>query len=515
MPNPPQPWYTPGPPQEPVPGNPYASQGYGPQPGPPPPRRRSHRGPVIAAVVAFVLVAAGGAGHVLLDRGDDGPAAPVAGESPGAVASPSPPGSPAPGASRAGLPTTREINAARKPGDAAAWIVDDPTDLPGGNNKVHDLWIVGDLAVQALHRKVTAYRLSDGAEVWSVALPSTVCETPADPTPDGKVVLLHRRSAAAERMNPCDQLQMIDLKTGEKGWHKELAATDPDDSRLLVYSAISGGAFAIAHDMRAAAYRVDDGSKLYDIPWEEPKCFPDGVAGGARLLVISDCAVSADRRENFSQLREIDPRTGKVLWRHRTPAGWKSGRVISVDPVVFTTVHAERTATDWRVFVLGPGGKLRTTFDAREKGFEHCAGDGAGSDAQPCRGTAVGHGHLVLGGTDRIGTYDLSTGKFLWGVKSDEPRRLHPLRAEAGKAMLVYETASPSRPGRVYRMGPRGAGTEKEVLRHPAASAEPEYKTFGGRLAYADGRLVMTSAGVDGDDDRREARMLSFAPGPS
>ncbi|MEU0160560.1 hypothetical protein ABZ154_17420 [Streptomyces sp. NPDC006261] len=51
-----------------------------------------------------------------------------------------PPGSPAvstPQAKR--IPTTAEIDAARKPGDAATWIVDDETDLPGGRHNVHDL----------------------------------------------------------------------------------------------------------------------------------------------------------------------------------------------------------------------------------------------------------------------------------------------------------------------------------------------------------------------------------------
>ncbi|CAM5512737.1 PQQ-binding-like beta-propeller repeat protein OS=Streptomyces cyaneofuscatus OX=66883 GN=G3I52_16035 PE=4 SV=1 [Streptomyces cyaneofuscatus] len=34
----------------------------------------------------------------------------------------------------------------------------------------------------------------------------------------------------------------------------------------------------------------------------------------------------------------------------------------------------------------------------------------------------------------------------------------------------------------------------------------------GGRLAYVDGRVVVTSSGVSGLDTDRQARMLSFAP---
>ncbi|MGW5067186.1 outer membrane protein assembly factor BamB family protein [Streptomyces cyaneofuscatus] len=522
----PQPWYTPGPPQQPVPGNPYAQDGSGPPPGSPPPpppsprRRRFGGAPVLAVAVVLLLVAAAGGVYAVTDGTWGRSAGPVAKESPGPASSAPASSAPPPGGPAARtpqpqkIPTTAEIDAARKPGDATAWIVDDRTDLPRGNHRAHDLWTVDGAVVQALHRKVAAYRLSDGAELWSVPLPTAVCETPANPAPDGKVVIVRQERPDDERGNRCNQLQMIDLKSGKQGWHKQLPETGSGDNSFIVYSAISGGTFAIARSMKATAYRVADGSELYDIPWENPgKCYPDDVAGGSRLLVSSDCAISMDRSKNYSQLREIDPRTGKVLWRHRTSPGWKFGSLISVDPVVFTTVNAEDTTSDWRVVALGPKGKLRTTIDPREKGFEHCAGSGSGGEIQPCRGTAAGPDHVVLGGTDRVGVYDLGTGKFVWGIKSDDPlRTLHPLRAEKGRAALVYETASPDGPGRTFVMGPGGAGTEKVLLKHPAAAAAAETRMAGGRLAYVDGRVVITSSGVSGLDTDRQARMLSFAP---
>lgn len=366
-----------------------------------------------------------------------------------------------------------------------------------------------------MYRKVAAYRLTDGAEVWSIRLPAPVCETPVNPTPDGKVVIVHNQRADTERMNRCNQLQMIGLKSGKPGWHEEPPETGDGDSTLTVYSAISAGTFAIARSMKATAYRVDDGAALFDIPWEDP-CFPDDVAGGSRLLVKSTCAIDTDQTRSYSQLREIDPLTGKVLWRHRTKTGWKLGSMLSVEPIVFTTVNAVDHINDWRVVALGPGGKPGSTIDPRGESIEQCAGDGSGSGIQPCRGTAVGNGLIVLGGNDRIRLYDLATGKFLWGVKTNEARTMHPLRAEKSKAVLVYESATPSRPGRTFLMGPGGAGTEKVVLRHPASTAAHEYHMHGhgGRLAYADGRVVVTSSRVPGDDDQHEARMLSFAPGP-
>ncbi|WP_086779177.1 outer membrane protein assembly factor BamB family protein [Streptomyces griseus] len=525
MPDPQQPWYHPGPPQQPVPGNPYASEGgaaagFGPPPPPPPPRRRRFgRGPVVAAVVVLVLAVVAGGVYAVTDRGRDEPTKPVAKKSPGPSGPASPSRTPAAGAPELSrIPTTAEVAAARKPGEAAAWIADDRTDLPKQINKVHDLWIVGDTAVQALYRKVTAYRLSDGAEVWSVTLPSAVCETPANPTPDGKVVVFRNERPDNERNNLCNQMQMIDLKTGKQGWHKKLDEPGDEDDTFIVYSAISGDVLSVARGQRVVTYRMGDGSKLYEVPRENKNtCVPDDVAGGpSRLLVSSECMIAVERGKNYGQLRELDPRTGKVLWRYRMKTGWRFGSLISMDPVVFTIYNDKDTASDWRITVLDPKGKHRVTFDARDKGFEECAGTGSGGNIQPCRGASVDKGLIMLGGQDQAGAYGVKTGKFLWGIKDNRLRRLYPLRAEGGTSMLIYEAAGPSSPGRTFLMGPRGAGTETNVVKHPVATAKWEYEMSMGHTAYVDGRLVLTSTHMSGDEDRepvREARMLSFAPG--
>ncbi|MER8198211.1 PQQ-binding-like beta-propeller repeat protein [Streptomyces microflavus] len=329
MPRPSQPWELPPPEHRPVPGNPYAAEGFGP-PVEPPRRRRSGRVPLIAAAVVLLLLAAGGGVYAVTDGrwgGSAAPAAPAARKTPPAPETPSaPPASAVPAPEPKRIPTSAEINAGRKPGEATAWVVDDRTDLPGRSILLHDLWVVGDTVVQAMHRKVTAYRLSDGAEVWSVPLPAPVCETPVDPTPDGKVVVVYKNSQAVHG-NRCNQLQMIDLRTGKAGWQRELTETGSLDDTIIVHTAISGDVLAVVQGMTAAAYRVGDGTALYDIPMENPgKCYPDDVAGGPRLLVSSNCAIGADRSKSYSQLREIDPRTGKVHWRFRTQAGWKVAR---------------------------------------------------------------------------------------------------------------------------------------------------------------------------------------------
>ncbi|MEU9865608.1 PQQ-binding-like beta-propeller repeat protein [Streptomyces sp. NPDC047971] len=410
--------------------------------------------------------------------------------------------------------TTAEIAQRRKAGEASAWIVDDRTDLPRRNIPTEDLWIVGDTAVQAIYKRVVAHRLSDGAQLWSVDLPTPVCETPVNAAPDGKVVIVLQNVEAWTGAR-CNQLRMIDLRTGKVGWHKELTETGAGDGTIIVDSAISGGTVAIVQSMKAAAYQVADGKKLYDIPLENPgKCYPGRVAGGSRLLVVADCAITALEKA-YDQVREIDPATGKVRWRYRTEPGRRIGQVLSVSPAVITTAHRETHADDWRVVALGPDGKVRRTIDPRPKGFKHC-GDSlnTSANAQSCREAVVGGGLVLLGGTDRVGAYDLGTGKLVWGVKSEGTSNgYYPLRVGPGRTGIVYQPGTYSDAGRVFRVGPGGVDTIKDVLRLPASTAKLEFgMAVVGENAYVGDRLVIAPAGLHGDDAQHEPRMLSFAP---
>ncbi|MFB6836831.1 PQQ-binding-like beta-propeller repeat protein [Streptomyces sp. NPDC056361] len=493
-----------------MPDNPYASEGY----GPPPPGPRRRRWPAVA--VGLVLLLLAGAGGYLVQRGgeEDGTSRPVAEGTAGPPGTAATPPSTEPAARASHIPGTGEIAQRRRAGEASGWIVDDRTDLPRRNIALGNLWIVGDTAVQAVYKKVVAHRLGDGAELWSVTLPTPVCETPADPTPDGKVVIV-LKNVEAWTGTRCNRLQMIDLRTGKAGWRAQLTETGAGDGTITVDSAVSAGTVAIVQSMKAAAYRVADGTRLYDIPMENPgKCHPGRVAGGKRLLVVADCAITA-LEKSYSQLREIDPATGKVRWRYRTEPGHVIGQVLSVDPVVVTTVRKETSGADWRVVALGPDGRARRTIDPRAKGFTHC-GDSVDTsgDAQACREAVVGSGLVLLGGDDRVGAYDLATGKLVWGVKSEGTSYGYfPLRAGPGRTGTVYQVGTLGGPGRVFRVGPGGVDTIKDVLKLPASTAPVEFRMGAtGTNAYVGDRLVLTPSGVSGDDAQHEPRMLSFAP---
>ncbi|MBP2579616.1 outer membrane protein assembly factor BamB [Streptomyces sp. PvR006] len=504
-----EPWYKHRPPPWPVPDNPYAPHGY----GPPPPRPPRRRWPLVAAVLALLLLLGGGT-YVLGERsGADRARSDRAGAESGASSATTPPSaSPTPSPSR--IPTTAEIARQRRAGEAGAWIVDDRTDLPRRNIPTEDLWIIGDTAVQAIYKRVVAHRLSDGAQLWSVDLPTPVCETPVNATPDGKVVIVLQNIEAWTGAR-CNQLWMIDLRTGRKGWHRQLTETGAGDGTIIVDSAISGGTVAIVQSMKAAAYKVADGRKLYDIPMENPgKCYPGRVAGGSRLLVLADCAITALEKA-YDQVREIDPATGKVRWRYRTEPGRRIGQVLSVSPAVVTTAHRETHAEDWRVVALGPDGRVRRAIDPRPKGFKHCGDTIDTSDnAQACREAVVGGGLVLLGGTDRVGAYDLGTGKLVWGVKGEGTSHgYYPLRVGPDKTGIVYQVGTLQAPGRVFRIGPGGVDTVKDLLRLPASTARVEFGMGAvGENAYVGDRLVVTPAGLSGNDAQHEPRMLSFAP---
>ncbi|MFE5793277.1 PQQ-binding-like beta-propeller repeat protein [Streptomyces sp. NPDC056503] len=486
------------------------------RPPAPAPRARRDRGLTALAVgLALLVVAVAGAGWYGYGAEHARPAAAREGNAPPSRTATPPAGPALRTAEPVRAPGARELAAARRPGEATAWIASDTTDLPRRGIPVDGPWIVGDTVVQALYREVTAYRLSDGAEVWNLTLPTPVCEVPENPTPDGRIVLVLATSGS-QRGAHCDRFQMIDLRTGKAGWRKELLR-DParDTPAFIVHTAISGDTLAVAEGIGAAAFRVSDGARLFTIPTEDPgRCHPDQVAGGSRLLVSATCALGVDRRKRYTQLRELDPRTGAVRWRHRTPAGRRAERVVSVDPVVYTSLDNDRLTDDWRIVALGPRGEVRRTIDPRPKGFEHCAHVGIDADLQPCPGIVVGHGLVHVGGTDRVGAYDLATGRLLWGIRSHDGRTLTPVGFRSASGTVVYESATPSLPGRTFVLDKDGAGKEKVLMRHPAASAEAEYSTMAGRVLRVGGRIVAMPTGVSGDDAQRRPRLVSFAPGP-
>ncbi|MER6230898.1 hypothetical protein ABT169_17355 [Streptomyces sp. NPDC001616] len=139
-------------------------------------RPRGRTGAVVGAVLALALLVGGG---VWLATGDDGGGKkPVAGPSGSASPTGDKESGKGDGKNVAG-PTAAELNAGRKPGEAkVAWLAENGVDLPQYGEETHGPWFAGDVVAKGMYRKVTGYAVADGAERWSLRLPTDLCASP-------------------------------------------------------------------------------------------------------------------------------------------------------------------------------------------------------------------------------------------------------------------------------------------------------------------------------------------------
>ncbi|WP_415953902.1 PQQ-binding-like beta-propeller repeat protein [Streptomyces sp. KLOTTS4A1] len=477
--------------------------------------RWERRTTAVAATVLAALLLIGSGVYAM--RGDGGGAE---GPPPVASGSKKPSPSASPDAKPKGVPLPKDINAGLEKGEAKAWYAKSEQDLPGGNTLVHDLWFSGDLVVQALYREVTAYKVADGSEAWSIPLPAEVCDTPVNPTPDGKVVVAYRDPG--RKKGTCNHLQMIDLKQGTGGWRKKLAEKGSGGSTIIIHLAITGNTVAVGRDMSADAYRVSDGKPLFDLGKEKTGgCYPSDVAGGGKLLVLDRCNVGGAAH---GQIKEIDPRSGKVRWRYRLKdkktkktMPWRFGKVYSVHPLV-VSVHKSDDQFTWSVIALKPNGKLRSALDTAQHEFEVCAGAGdSGRGTQNCAGGAVGKDTFYMTtkapeptsvGPTRIVAFDLDSGKVKWASAPEGKREYVPVTAE-GSSVIAYVKANHTEPGRLVRIGPKG-GRPKTLMRFGRTAQPLEYEAMAGQIAYRDGRFFLTDTLLEGDDANEQVRLMSY-----
>ncbi|MGW1769332.1 outer membrane protein assembly factor BamB family protein [Streptomyces sp. NPDC002073] len=467
-----------------------------------------------AAALALLLVAAGG--YAVWDAGYSGkPAKPVAqrpSRTPGpAQSGPSPQGSPdGKGGSGAGRGSGEpvDLGAGRKPGEAAGWMFVNDMDLPAKPTLLNDLWIVGDTVVQAGYKEVTAYRLAGGTKAWTLPLPHPVCDTPVNPTPDGKVVIAYQSGEGESYGSKCNNLLMVDLRTGAKGWHRQLVRKGSMDDTTIVHLAITGDTVAVARNLSAVAYRVGDGKELFTIPAERMGgCYPTDVAGGSRLLVVDTCALGGSHP--YNQVRELDPESGRMKWRYaHRKQDWAIYKVLSADPVVLL-VQNRSEHDDWTYVALRNDGKPRPSPDIRTYKLQPCNDRGdAGEGVQNCQGSVTDGRFLYIGSENKLAAFNLATGKFAWGAKGGPRRNLVPLRTD-GAAVIAYTPPSGGEPGATVRIKPGGSAAER-LLVHASAGRAAELSMFAGRVVYHDGRIVVTPSMLSGSDKKEEARMVSY-----
>ncbi|WJV47346.1 outer membrane protein assembly factor BamB family protein [Streptomyces flavofungini] len=524
---------------QPVPGNPYAQPvpqppaqpPIPPPPGPQPANSRKRALMVGVGALALVLV---GTGVFFVTRGDgdggeDGSRKPVAQDSrqperDGRESAPARDGSDDDGGKGTGEAGQIDVNAGRGPGDAKAWLAVNDVKLPGKGGQLLDLWRADGLVAQAEYDEVTAFKAADGTRAWRVRLPGEVCDTPVNPSPDGKVVVAYTTSEARVGAK-CNQLQMIDLKTGKKGWHKSLTEHSTLDSTTATHVAISGSTVMVDQDSVAHAYRVRDGKRLFTTKHQrEGACFLKGVAGGSALLQVQSCA--AGSKSTHGRVRGLDPRTGKVEWVYRSRKGWPVEKVYSVDPLV-VTLRSRDDPDKWAVAAVDERGEERSwiDLDGRKEKFDHCTGAGdSGEGVQNCVGAVVAHDTLYLAsrpkdtlGPNRIVAFALGTGKAKWSARAGGRQLLPVTDSERdGPGVIVYARPYREMTGRTLFL-PADGGKPKVLLKHTAAAQKIEVFMFAGNTLYFDGRLFITPTRLNGRShgsagEEGNGRMLSFGP---
>lgn len=511
-----------GPVHQPLPGNPYA------QPVPSAGGKRRRRVVLGVGALALVLVG-GGVFAVMRGDGDGGgsrePVAAQTRQSPDGAEESASPEQDADDKDD-GPAAVIDVNAGRKPGEAKAWLAMNEIKLPGKGAQLFDVWHVPGIVAQAEHDQVTGYKAADGTKEWSVPLPGEVCDTPVNPTPDGKVVVAYTTSKSDQKAK-CDQLQVIDLKNGAKGWHKELVQKGSLDSTRTTHVAITGDTALVDQDMIAHAYRIRDGKRLFTTEKErDGNCYLYGVAGGGKLLQVENCISGSN--VSHSRLTKLDPRTGDVKWRYRSKKGWSVEKVYSTDPVVVAVRNREESEK-WAVVAVDDKGKQRSwvTLDRGPHEFEMCAMAGdSGEGVQNCPGAAVGKDTLYLAseppqgdilGPNKVVAFDLDSGKEKWAGSGEGKRQVTPV-AVGGKdrpGVIVYaRPRSEKGNGQTVRFGP-GGGKPDVLLRHTSAARRIEVGMFAGYTLYADGRFFVTPTSLSGKSNGAEgeegnARMLSF-----
>ncbi|MEV6689185.1 PQQ-binding-like beta-propeller repeat protein [Streptomyces sp. NPDC051130] len=531
LPGPPQPGYVPPPgenpyarqpvtaPQQHVPQHPSHQQfpqpGYGyppPPPGAPQGLPGAPGGPggpgnrkrvvVIAAAVAAALVLGTGAYFAFGRDGGDVPRPPVAQGS--ASADDKPSGSPSADTgdgSGTGAGDHEDFNAGRAPGeDKVLWYKSAKIDGPGAGIPAKGQWVVGDFVVKAVGKSLVGYQVTDGKQKWKLDLPSDICGTTDQTTGDGKTAVLLKQDDSATA--DCNQLKLVDLKSGKEGWTKTVEQQNLFDTAITAYPSIVGDTVTVNRLISSTAYKISTGDKLFtgNVP---EGCKPHAyVGGGTKMIGIATCE-DADRTV---EVQGVDPATGKKGWTYRLPKGFTVSSVYSVDPLVIDV--GNRDTKERAVLSLGPDGQKRASMSA-EGSFSVCPGGDEGR--QGCGTSAVADDTLYLatasatgGKSNEIVAFDLGSGKAKWRTPSGDNTVLAPLGAENGRLIAYRKSLSSDKGGEIVAV-PAAGGSPTVLLHNPSgAASKVESAFYSPELDYVDGRffLSVTRLQADGKDEK-------------
>ncbi len=453
------------------------------------------------------LLVIGGTVFAVTAGGDDE----GGGEKPVAHGSDGPAHSPTPSPTASGGADPDHLNDGRGPGEAKVlWYAPAP-DAPASGADAPGMWISGDTAVKAAYKQVFAFGTADGHTAWGpVSLPQKICAVTPHKSADDKVVVAYM-SGAGEHAK-CNQLQQLDLRTGEKGWSGEVADGGLFDSALTIELTVGGRTLMVGRSQSGTAYDIDSGKKLYDKKRYGPACFPAAYAGGTdRLIQVSSCGVGGS--EEHEEIQELDPANGTVRWTQKLKKGWEVSRTYSVDPLVVYLTNREKKT--WNISVIADDGRIRSQVVVDEKFAPRCGWAVLERELQGCQGVAVDGDTLYLPtdatvSANEIVAVGLADGKEKWRVKSPGDRPMYPLKTEGGK-LIAYVQPSYDSGGQVVSVPTAGSSHRTSaLLRNPRGAADVEGTFYDGVLDWTGGRLFISADRLSGDDDSKEKLIMAF-----
>ncbi|MER6681710.1 PQQ-binding-like beta-propeller repeat protein [Streptomyces olivaceoviridis] len=403
------------------------------------------------------------------------------------------------------------LNKGRRPGEAKVLWYKPAPDAPASGADAPGMWITGDTAVKAAYKQVFAFRTGDGGTAWGpLDLPQKICAVTPQKSADDKIVVAYL-NGAGDRAK-CNQLQQLDLRTGEKGWSAEVADGGLFDSALTVELTLSGKTLMVGRSQSGTAYDVDSGKKLYDKKKYGAACFPAAFAGGTgRLIQVASCG--AGTAKEHEEIQELDPATGKVRWTQPVKKGWEVTRTYSVDPLVVYLTNRDKKA--WNISTFTKNGTFRSEVKVNEKFAPRCGWAVLERELQGCQGVAVDAGMLYLPtdstvSANEIVAISLSDGKEKWRVKSPVDQPMAPVKVEGGK-LIAYVQPSYDAGGQVVSVPVAGSSHRTtRLLQNPQGAAQVEDTFYDGVVDWAGGRFFISSGRLSGDDDSKEKLMMAF-----